>query len=91
MTSTKETFQKLEAASAEKLKAALSERWLRTALEYSMAHFAHGSPSKEELTGVNRFLGILHELPEAEIEMPKLPKLELTSYDEPASAPQPKK
>jgi hypothetical protein len=81
--SPKEQYQKFQVESAAELVMHTNSKWLRVSLDAALAQMSAGGADDLELRGARRFIETLLDLAEKNTTVGKLPKIELTTFDNP--------
>ena len=79
--SSKEQYQRYQTDSAAELVMHTNSKWLRVSLDAALAQMSAGGAENLELRGARRFIEILLDLAEKNTPLGKLPKIELTTFD----------
>ncbi len=82
-TDPKHDFLTFLSAYADELRKQAPQPWFRQSCNVALAQLAHNGATAEELTGVRRFVKILCNLAEQEVEPVRLPVKSLDDIPEP--------
>jgi hypothetical protein len=81
--SPKEQYQRFQVESAAELTSHTNSKWLRVSLDAALAQLSASGAENLELRGARRFIETLLDLAEKNTPLGKLPKIELTTFDNP--------
>jgi hypothetical protein len=79
--SPKEQYQRYQTDSAAELTSHTNSKWLRVSLDAALAQLSAVGAENLELRGARRFIETLLDLAEKNTRLGKLPKTELTTFE----------